>query len=345
MAPSHHAALAPVTLVTEIIAPRINDAPPSADTNMIDALALTGDERVALEIAVDERSCRFLARAEDDALLAHLERQLGVAYPLAGLRRVDPAADPSRTRPGELIRMAVLTLAAPAHLPLRTAGFAATGPAPQADPLRGVIGAAADLPPGWRALLQVVLAPAPRRWADGVARRLDRAARADARPSGRERGGSYGEGTPSPNLVIFVVGAVMALAAWREVQRMWDDGERLQLVAAGALLLLVAVTVVALAIGIARRHGPPVGDPALIRQKIGRTAYAADIRLVAFAPVGTPSRAVDARLDQIARAYAQFDRPDGNRLVSCQCDAGRVAREGGVDALTPPSRGARTGRS
>lgn len=341
MATSRQAAPVRIASVTEIVAPRINDAPPSADTNMIDALGLTDDERVALEIAVDDRSCRFLARAEDDALLTHLERQLGVAYPLAGLRRIDPATDPARARPGEMIRMVVLTLAAPAYLPLRTVGFAGTAPVSQADPLRGLVGATADLPPGWRALLQIVIAPAPRRWADGIARRLEAESRADTRPSGRRHGGTYGEGASSPNLVIFIVVAVMALAAWSEVQRMWDDGERLQLVAGGALLLLVAVAGIALAIGIARRRAQPVGDPALIRQKIGRTAYAVEVRLVVFAPVGSPSDAVDTRLGQIARAYAQFNRPDGNQLVSCRFDAGLVAREEGVQSLAPLARRAR----
>ena len=338
MAPSPQAVPALVASVTEIIAPRINDAPPSADTNMIDALGLVGDERVAFEIAVDDRSCRFLARAGDDTMLAHLERQLGAAYPLAGLRPVDAAADPARMRPGESLRMAVLTLAAPAYLPLRTFGFAGTSPVPQADPLRGLVGATADLPPGWRVLLQAVLAPAPRRWADGIARRLDAESRADTRPSGRGYGGSYGQGASSPNLVIFIVVAVMALAAWRELQRMWDDGERLQLVAGGALLLLVAGAGIALAIGIARRRAVPVGDPALIRQKIGRTAYAVEIRLVVFAPTGSPGGAVDTRLGQLARAYAQFNRPDGNQLVACRFHADQVTRAGGVRSLAPLAR-------
>ena len=338
MAPSPQAVSARVASVTEIIAPRINDALPGTDTNMIDALGLVGDERVAFEIALDDRSCRFLARAGDDALQSHLERQLAVAYPLAGLRRVDPAADPARMRPGESLRMAVLTLAAPAYLPLRTFGFADTGPASRADPLRGLIGAAAGLPPGWRALLQVVLAPAPRGWADGIGRRLDAEARADTRPSGRGYGGSYGQGASSPNLVIFIVVAVMVLAAWRELQRMWDDGERLQLVAGGALLLLVAVAGIALAIGIARRRAVPVGDPALIRQKIGRTAYAVEVRLAVFAPTGSPRDAAEVRLAQLARAYAQYNRPDGNRLAPCPFDAGRVARERGVHSLAPLTR-------
>ncbi len=324
--------------VTEIIAPRMNDALPSADTNMIDALGLTGDDRVAFEIALDERSCRFLVRAEDEGLLAHLERQVGVTYPLAGLRRVDGATDPARVRPGESIRATVLTLAAPAYLPLRTFGFAVPGPASQADPLRGLIGAASGLPPGWRALLQAVLAPAPRGWADGIGRGLDEEARVGGRPSARAHDGRATEGAPSTGFVILVVVAVALFSAWQVVRRMWDDGERLQLIGGGALLLLAVLAVVALAIRVARWRRAPAHDPALIRQKIGRTAYAVELRLAVFAPIGSPRDAVDARLAQIARAYAQYGRPDGNRLAPCPFDAGRVARERGIRSLAPLTR-------
>jgi len=335
MAPPFGSASAPTHIVTEIVAPRINDALPSADTNMIDALGLADDDRVAFEIALDERSCRFLARAGDEALQAHLERQLGVAYPMAELRRIDATADPARMRPGELIRATVLTLAAPAYLPLRTFGFAAAGSGPQADPLPGLIAAAAGLPPGWRALLQVVLAPAPRGWDDGIARRLDE--------EGREYGGRPPARASSPNLVTFIVIAVALLAAWRSLQQMWDNGERLQLIGGGVLLLLVAVAIAVLAFGIIRRRARPARDPALIRQKLGRTAYAVELRLVVFAPAGSPGGAVEARLAQIARACAQYNRPDGNQLVPCPFDAGRVARERGVHSPVPLAR--RTRRS
>src|SRR6266700_1874774 len=46
-------------------------------------------------------------------------------------------------------------------LALELAGDAA----PQADPLLGVFAALGDLPPGWRALAQLVLWPAPADWA------------------------------------------------------------------------------------------------------------------------------------------------------------------------------------
>src|SRR5436305_12378700 len=91
----------PAAAVTEIVTPRINDAHPAADSTMIDALGLARDDRVALEIAADERSCRFLVRAGDERLREHLERQLGVTYPFAGPRRPDAASDPAVVRPGE----------------------------------------------------------------------------------------------------------------------------------------------------------------------------------------------------------------------------------------------------
>ena len=325
---------AQVAAVTEVITPRINDAHPAAGATMIDALGLAGVDRVALEIAAEERSCRFLIRAGDEGLQEHLERQVGTTYPLAGLRRLDATADPALARPDEELRAAVLTLAAPSYLPLRT--FAATAAGPQAppEPIRGLIAAASGLPPGWRALMQAVLAPAPRGWDGGIARRLDAAASAASRPPERERGGRASEAA-SLGPVGPILAAVAALSAWQALRRMWDDGERLPIIGGGALLLVALAALVTLAIAVGRRRSVPACDPALIRQKLGRTAYTLELRLAIFAPAGTDPGAMDARLDQIARAYGQYARPDGNRLVACAFDGGRLARERGLHSLAP----------
>ena len=67
----------------------------------------------------------------------------------------------------EQVRVKLLRLRHPENLPLgilRDQELIADR-APQADPLLGVLAALAGVPWGWRAVVQLVLQPAPRDWA------------------------------------------------------------------------------------------------------------------------------------------------------------------------------------
>ena len=120
---------------------------------------------VSLELGADATARRFYARVRDRTARGLLEAQLGAAYPQARLR---PAVgDPARLLPGEQVAATRLGLREPEYLPLRILRDSEliAERAPQADPLLGVLAALGSMPPGWRALAQLVLQPAPRDWA------------------------------------------------------------------------------------------------------------------------------------------------------------------------------------
>src|SRR5919199_4998820 len=151
----------PVQLI-EIVTPRTNAATCTPLEHFFAALALPGS--VSLEIAGDTQARRFYTRLAG-GVRERLEGPLGAAYPQARVRPV--LADPARRQAGEQVACCTLELEEPEYLPLRIPRDIeiAAARAPQADPLLGVLAALGSLPPGWRAVIQLVLRPAPANWA------------------------------------------------------------------------------------------------------------------------------------------------------------------------------------
>ncbi|HET8630723.1 MAG TPA: type IV secretory system conjugative DNA transfer family protein [Thermomicrobiales bacterium] len=311
----------PATHLIEVVTPRTNGATLGAAENLLAALALA--EPFALELAATAASRRFLVRAGTEELARHLAAQLGAVYPQATLRPLtgDPAEDPAHIGAGERARACRLALRAPAYVPLRPFRDADVDAAraAQADPLLGVLGALGGLPPGWRALGQLVLAPAPDDWG----RRYRHLAR-EAAPAGRAG--------PSPAGVLLPAALCAALALGWQAYTWYDAGAwlPLALVAAGGLLAPPAL--LRLAGRVSARGG---FDPRLVAEKLARPAFVAQLRLAVVAPADAPARAVAARLARLAAAYRPFTLASGNGLAPRPLPlAGRDLR-----ALAPlPSR-------
>src|SRR5919206_2270627 len=194
---------APAELV-EIVTPRTNAAALGAAEHL--CAALVGSRGLALELAGDAAGRRLYARAADTSTRARLTAQLGAAYPQAHARPASSADDPACRQPGEQLAACTLGLAAPEYLPLRVPRDVelAADRAPQADPLLGVFAALGDLPPGWRALAQLVLCLAPADWARPHLRRsIEHALEPErAAAAGTSRSSGWGG----------VMGAVLLLA-------------------------------------------------------------------------------------------------------------------------------------
>src|SRR5919201_4859221 len=168
-APTPRAAIAARVQLVEIVSPRTNAANYTALEHFFAALARSGS--VSLEIAGDTQARRFYARLAGDGVRERLEAPLGATYPQARLR---PApGDPARRLSDEQVASCTLELQEPEYLPLHIPRQAEVGAdrAPQADPLLGVLAALGSLPPGWRAVTQLVLRPAPANWASRHPRR------------------------------------------------------------------------------------------------------------------------------------------------------------------------------
>ena len=262
--------------LVEIVTPRTNAAALSAAEHLF--AALVGSRGLALELAGDAMGRRLYARAADTTTRTRLAAQLGAAYPQAHTRPTSGADDPARLRPGERAAACTLGLAAPEYLPLRVPRDVelAADRAPQADPLLGVFAALGDLPPGWRALAQLVLWPAPADWARPHLRRsIEHALEPErAAAAGTSRSSGWGG----------VAGALLLLGGLLLGPRLvvaYRAGDWLHLtVPAGGLTLALLV------VGILwrRLHERPLYDVELVREKLSRPAARVELRLAVFAP-------------------------------------------------------------
>jgi hypothetical protein len=299
---------APPKLI-EIVTPRTNAAVITPAENLLAAISLA--EPFGLEITATSEARRFVARAATVAMRQHLEDQLGVAYPQAELRRLDvgqhPGLDPAWCQPDERVVARTLVLRGPGYLPLRTFrdNDVAADRAAQADPILGILGALSDLPPGWRSLCQLVLAPAPDDWCKEYLRLTVE------HPLASERANAQADTSLTP---VFMWMALLATGCLAYQGYQWySAGQWLRL----ALLVGgIGAGVPAAMLLVRRILKRTIYDMRLVQEKVSRIAYRAEIRLAVFAPSDTPQAAMDERLDRLARAYRQFNLAAGNGLAS-----------------------------
>src|SRR5947209_6333264 len=145
----------------QVVAPRTNAATIGAARHFFAGLTLA--EPLAVELTADQHARAFVCRAGSLMAEQHLRGQLSSAYPQAELRSLPPELDPARVGAGEQALACVLELRAAAYLPIHVFDDLELESA-QADPVLGCLGALGDLPPGWRAMSQLVFEPAPEDW-------------------------------------------------------------------------------------------------------------------------------------------------------------------------------------
>ncbi|HVA86417.1 MAG TPA: DUF87 domain-containing protein, partial [Candidatus Saccharimonadales bacterium] len=319
---------APRVELFEIVTPRTNVASVTAAENLLAAIAV--DLPFSLEIAVTRQQRWFLARADSPTMRAQLETQVAVAYPQARLRPLDleryPGLDPARRQTDEQAAVATLVLRAPSYLPLRTFRDPdiAAEPAAQADPVLGILGALGDLPDGWRALIQLVLRPAPDDWCKGYVR-LALEHPLEAERVVRTTTASGGGSDPMVILLAFLlVGGVVALQGYQ----WYLDGNWLDLAALGGAPIVGVPGLLWLKHRLGDR---PLYDPRLVQEKVSRPAYQSQLRLAVFATADAPPGALQARLERLIAAYRPFSLAAGNGLVPRRINLG----DRDLRALTP----------
>src|SRR5712692_9100147 len=283
--------------VVEVVTPRTNLATLTSAENLFAAIALA--EPFSLEIAADHTCRQFLIRAAGPRVHQQLESQVGAAYPQAELRPLTPhTADPARCRPGEQVSACSLELRAAAYLPIRTfTDLDVDGErAAQADPVLGILTALGDLPPGWRGLSQLVMQSAPEDWCRDYLRFSVQ------HPFEHERVARPAESAaPMLGFVAVLLGAIaIALQGLSWVR----GGQWLPL---GGLAI---ASVVGLAVGLPalrRWCRPPVYDMDLVREKVTRVAYRAELRLAVYAPAAATQNELTAQLDRLAAAFRRYN--------------------------------------
>lgn len=296
------------TRLIEIVTPRTNAATITPAENLLAAISLP--EPFCLEIAATHDARWFLARAGTPAMRAHLAELLGVAYPQAEFRSLDPAqdptVDPTFTRPGEQVRACALVLRGPAYLPIRTFRDqeVAADRSAQADPVLGLVRALGELPAGWRGLSQLVLRPAPENWCRPYLRL------AVEHPLAHERTAAGAD--TSLTSVFLMAGLVVASVGAFQAYLWYEAGEWVQL---GLLAGGVGLGLPFAYRLVRRLTKKAIYDPRLVAEKVSRLAYLAQVRIAVFAPADSPPEELTARLERIATAYRQFDLAAGNGLV------------------------------
>ncbi len=270
--------------------------------NLLQSIAVP--EPFSLELAGDVDGVTLMARCLDDRVV---RGQLSAHYPQARIRRVDPGDDPLRLGEGEQAWSLSLRADGPEYVPLRT--FRDDDLLdPGSDPLIALMGALSALNEGERVVARLMLRSLGPDWSQP---HMDKAHK---RPGMEPREPAYTFQTKplqmdGITMAVLGIGALAALKGYLWVQ----DGEiwKAALLGTGAALGLAAG-------GWAwhrwKKAGSRVEDPLLIREKVSRIAFDAELQVVAVVPADTGPERANELLGTVAAAYRHFDNPAGARF-------------------------------
>ncbi len=270
--------------------------------NLLQSIAVP--EPFSLEIAGDMDGVDLLARCHDDQVV---RGQLAAHYPQARIRQVPVDEDPIFVHQGEQAWGITLRTDGPEYVPLRT--FRDDDLLdPGSDPLIALMGALSELEEGERVLCRLLLRSLGPDWSQAHQARAHRA----AVPENREPSYTYQTKPLQLDGVTMAVLGVGALAAVRGY--LWvQDGEYLK----ASLLGLGAVSGAVVA-GWGwwrwKQARSRVHDPLLIREKVSRIAFDAELQVIAVLPEATRPQRAEELLGAVAAAYRHFDHPAGARF-------------------------------
>ena len=285
--------------------PRTGERTLLAVENLLASIAVP--EPFSLELCGDADGVTLMARCLDQQVV---RQQLSARYPQARIDRLESAEDPLRLEAGEQAWAMTLRASGPEYVPLRVFSDDDLLDA-GSDPLLALLGALSDVGAGERVVARLRLRSLGPDWSQGHQARAHQ-------PAVQDRADSYQISESRRHRVELTGAALLAVAGAGVLQgyRWWQAGEEWKTVALGAS--------VALALGVAgwawarwQRARNRVHDPLLIREKVARVAFEADIEVVAIVP-GTKQdegRArAEALLGEVVAAYGNYDHPAGARF-------------------------------
>ncbi len=270
--------------------------------NLLQSIAVP--EPFSLELAGTADGVTLMARCLDEQVV---RGQLSAHYPQARIQEIHPGEDPLWVRDGEQAWSMTLRADAPEYVPLRT--FRDDDLLdPGSDPLIALLGALTALRPGERTVARLMLRSLGPDWSQ---QHLEKAHR---RPGIEPGEPSYTYQTKplqmdGVTMAVLGIGALAALKGYLWIQ----DGEIWK-----AALLGVG-TFLGLAVGGSAWHRwkkarSRVEDPILIREKVSRIAFDAELQVVAVLPADTGAQRAAELLEPVALAYRHFDNPAGARF-------------------------------
>ena len=270
--------------------------------NLLQSIAVP--EPFSLELAGDMDGVTLMARCQDDQVV---RGQLAAHYPQARIREVPVDEDPIFVHGGEQAWGMTLRAGGPEYVPLRT--FRDDDLLdPGSDPLIALMGALSELEEGERVLSRLLLRSLGPDWAQAHQARAHR----QAVPENREPSYTY-QTKPlqldGVTMAVLGAGALAALKGYLWVQ----DGEFLKasLLGAGAVL---GLTVTGWGWWCWKQARSRVYDPLLVREKVSRVAFDAELQVIAVLPDSTRPQRADELLGAVAAAYRHYDHPAGARF-------------------------------
>ena len=270
--------------------------------NMLGSIAVP--EPFSLELAGDADGVTLLARCLQDQVV---RGQIAARYPQAQIQEIPAGDDPLRLDEGEQAWSMTLRADGPEYVPLRV--FRDDDLLdPGSDPLIALMGALSNLNEGERVVARLMLRSLGPDWSQA---HLEKA---HTRAVEERRDPSYTYQT-KPLQTDGVTMAVLGVAALAAVKGyLWvQAGETWKAVLLGAGI--------ALALGVGgwawhriKKARKRVYDPLLIKEKVSRIAFDAEIQVTAILPGKTrPNRAKEL-LEPVAAAYRHYDNPAGAHL-------------------------------
>ena len=270
--------------------------------NFLQSIAVP--EPFSLELAGDMDGVTLMARCLDDRVV---RGQLSAHYPQARIQQLHPGEDPLWVRDGEQAWSITLRADAPEYVPLRT--FRDDDLLdPGSDPLIALMGALSALYEGERVVARLMLRSLGPDWSQ---HHLEKAHK---RPGMEPREPAYTFQTKplqmdGVTMAVLGIGALAALKGYLWIQ----DGEIWK------AALLGAGTALGMAVGAWawwrwKRARSRIEDPILIREKVSRIAFDAELQVVAVLPDDTGRQRAGELLGPVAAAYRHYDNPAGARF-------------------------------
>ena len=266
--------------------------------NMLSSIAVP--EPFSLELAGDAHGVTLMARCLDGKVV---RGQIAAHYPQALIHEVPREDDPLRLREGEQAWGVTLRSSGPEHVPLRVFRDGDLLD-PGSDPLIALLGAMTNLNDDERVVSRLLLRSLGPDWSQ------HHMELAHGRPGPVPQAPQTGaQQTNGKAMAALGIGALAAFQGYSWVQA----GETWKTVLLGLGIAL------ALAAGGWAWHRwkasrSRIHDPLLIREKVSRIAFDAEIQVVAVLPQGGRIQRAGELLEPVAAAYRHYDNPGGARL-------------------------------
>ena len=295
------AARAPALLA--VTPPRTGERTLLGVENLLASIA--APEPFSLAIAGGAGGVTLMARCRGGDVV---RGQIMAHYPQARIREVAPDDDPLRLDEGEQAWTTTLRSGGPEYVPLRTFRDEDLTD-PGSDPLIALLGALSDLGPGERVVARLLMRSLGPDWAVQHQRLVQEhpgAATAQRAPGPQA-------GTPQAagglGMAVLGAGAFAALTAYRWVQ----SGETWKAVLLG--LGMTAGLAVAGWVKARFFKRPRVYAPLLVREKVSRIAFDAEVRVTVVLPPGADQQRAAEILEQVTAAYRHYDNPAGSSFI------------------------------